>query len=114
MAALVLAADNDRHHDDAHHLVSRATTDLQIFASKASSVEIKGTRAADLLPGMLFINIDADYTCSMPCSPLPRKVKGITNAPSGVRILSCFAPVGEMKKYAKHPFIFPVIKETLP
>lgn len=99
-AALVLAADNDRDHHDAHHPVSRATTDLQIFAYNASSVERKGTRTADLLSGMLFIDIDADYTCSMPCCPLVRKIKGITNAPSGVRILSCFVFVREMKKYA--------------
>jgi hypothetical protein len=68
--------------------MSRATADLQILACDASSVEIKGTRAGDVSTGMLFINIDADYTCSTPCSPLLRRVTGTITTPSGSRILS--------------------------
>ena len=68
-------------------LVSRASADLEIVGCDASSVEIKGIRAAEVFPGMLFININADFTCSELCSPLLRKVTGITTLLSGVRVL---------------------------
>ena len=68
--------------------MSRATADLRILSCDASSVEIKGTRAAEVSTGMLFVNIDADFTCSTPCSPLLRRVTGTITTPSGSRILS--------------------------
>jgi hypothetical protein len=75
------------------------TADLQVVNCNSTSVEIRGSRAADVAPGFNFVYVAGDIgKCTLRCSPLFRKVISIAEgAVNGSKILTTtFSTFGEV------------------